>query len=313
MAFNRPVDAPMNPAKTETIATYPSGWFLESIAFDKEGNAYMTTTFGSLFFDPGSTASTGQILKRTPNGKETVFAILPIDLQGIVGALAIAEDESVYVAVVSPSKPEVHGVWRFPPAGTGEQFAALPPDTGPNGLAFGPDGNLFLADSFRGCVWRIKTQTGEPEVWSTNTLLKPRPIVALAPGPNGLKFWRDNLYVINSDKAIIVKIPFLKDGTSGEPSIHAEGVPGDDFAVDQQGTIYATTHAFDSIMRITQKGDISVIADQTQGVLGPTAAAFGILPGDQTNLYVVTDGGLFHQRENLVPSLMKIMVETPLR
>jgi hypothetical protein len=59
------------------------------------------------------------------------------------------------------------------------------------------------------------------------------------------------------------------------------------------GTLYITTHPFNTVVRVTQDGRRDIVANATQGIIGATDAAFGVLPSDRDTLYVVTDGGAF--------------------
>ena len=144
-----------------------------------------------------------------------------------------------------------------------------------------------------GIVWRIDPNTGVAERAIEGDVLRARRFIALAPGANGLHFYGRDLYVTVSDAAQVLKYTLGPDGKFSPPSVFAEGIPGDDFAIDDAGTLYITTHPFNTIVRVTQTGERTVIANATQGIVGATDAAFGILPGDRETLYVATDGGAF--------------------
>lgn len=82
-------------------------------------------------------------------------------------------------------------------------------------------------------------------------------------------------------------------GEFGRPTVIAEGVPGDDFAVGIDGTLFVTTHPYDTVVSIAPDGGRGIVADERQHVVGATDAAFGRGPTDQATLYVATDGGAF--------------------
>jgi sugar lactone lactonase YvrE len=67
----------------------------------------------------------------------------------------------------------------------------------------------------------------------------------------------------------------------------------DDFALDVEGNLYAATHIYNSVLRITPTGETTVIAQTEQGVVGSTAVAFGRGATGQTSIYVVINGGMF--------------------
>jgi hypothetical protein len=56
--------------------------------------------------------------------------------------------------------------------------------------------------------------------------------------------------------------------------------------------LYGTTHVYNSVVKITPDGQITTIATAEQGVAGSTALAFGRSAGDNTSLYVTTNGGM---------------------
>jgi sugar lactone lactonase YvrE len=185
------------------------------------------------------------------------------------------------------------GVWRLGADGQGELFARLPKGAWPNGLTVGPDGQLYVADAAMGVIWRVDPTSGAVSQAVVSDALRARAFIALAPGANGLHFFGRDLYVTVSDAAKVLKFKLAQDGQFGSPSVFADGIPGDDFAIDDEGTLYITTHPFNTIVRVTQAGQRSIVADASHGVTGATDAAFGVLPGDRDTLYVATDGGAF--------------------
>src|SRR5690606_25601018 len=146
----------------------------------------------------------------------------------------------IYMTVISPD-PAVHGVWRLDAAGRGGHFAALPPGTMPNGIARIAPGELLVADSAGGRLWRIGPD-GQASVWLDHSLLRPRPYLGRFPGPNGVQARGDFVYVAVSDRGHILRIPVAADGSAGAPEVLFEDVPADDFAVGDDGSFYFTTH-----------------------------------------------------------------------
>ncbi|MEZ5927988.1 MAG: hypothetical protein R3C55_05855 [Parvularculaceae bacterium] len=92
-----------------------------------------------------------------------------------------------------------------------------------------------------------------------------------------------------------MRIPIGKKGEAGEAELVAHGAPGDDFDFDRNDAAYITTHPFNSVLKVTDKGVESVIANAEDGVIGPTSAAI-VDTDNGTALYVVTDGGLYAPR-----------------
>jgi sugar lactone lactonase YvrE len=70
-----------------------------------------------------------------------------------------------------------------------------------------------------------------------------------------------------------------------------QGVPADDFAIDDDGTIYLTTHIYDTIVRVDPDGRRTVVANRDQHIVGATDCALVVGSDGRRTLYAVTDGG----------------------
>jgi sugar lactone lactonase YvrE len=108
---------------------------------------------------------------------------------------------------------------------------------------------------------------------------------------NGLKIFDGTLYASNTEKMQLVSIPIV-NGQPREPEIFVAPVNLDDFALDQQGNLYGTTHIYNSVVKISPTGTVTIIAEAGEGMTGSTALAFGREEGDRTGVYVVTNGGM---------------------
>ena len=280
-----PPNLPFFPVQAREILRFEPGVFLESIAADGAGNLYMTKLF------------TGRVMKLTPSGELSLYADLPVGNkpglpEGIM-CLVPGDDDAMYASVIAPGSPH-HGVWRIAHSGEAEHFSRLPDDVIPNGITRDETGNLYVADAGQGGVWHINTD-GHATPWYTGDLLRRRPYIGVYPPANGIQHWQGALYVANSDRAHIVRLPISGDGKVGAAQVHARGVPGDDFAIDDDGILYVTTHPYNSVIRVDRAGGRRVIATLEQGVVGPTAAVFARGASSETRkLYVATDGGLYN-------------------
>ena len=272
-----------------TVAAYPDGTFLESVAVGADGAAYVTVALDA------------RIDRVTPAGEVSTFAQFPALGDGslgfpptgpssIVGTVVIAPDSTLYATYVNTAEPELSGVYSVTAQGR-RLVTRLPEGSQPNGITVDRDGTIYVADSALGLVWRARPGEAVVRAWVTDPLLAPTGNGF--PGANGVKIFRGALYVSNSGTAEVVRIPVRRDGSPGAPVTYATGVPIDDFAFDVTGDIYGTTHPFDTVVRVGRDGTQEVVAGIPEGVVGPTAAAFGTVRGDRTSLYVVTDGGLF--------------------
>lgn len=288
----RQADAPEARVPSELIGSHPFGAFLESVQIDSDGTLYYTNLegadFGAASLAEVMANAQGQIWQLKPGGEPTLYASTPV---GTIAGVVEWREEGLYF---SASGADTTGLWRVIP-GTNETelLVPLPDNAFPNGTVQGPDGHFYIADSGLGLIWQLDVTEKTAVPWLTDPLLKQRPFVSLAPGANGIEYWNGSFYVAVSDKAHIVRIPVLADGTAGEPVVHATGVSGDDFAISSQGVLYVTTHLWNSVVQVNPDGSLILIAAEAEGMAGSTDA---VLSADESILYVVTDGGLFEGR-----------------
>ena len=279
---------PLTPvALARTLKAYAEGQWLESVKVGPDGTVYLTANTGENYATGDKSQARAQVIARAPDGRERVFFELPEG--STAGVIAFDGQGRMFMTGQGANL----GVWRFGPEGQGGLFAKLPRGAWPNGITAGPDEQLYVADAALGIVWRIDPTTGVAERAIEADALRARRFIALAPGANGLHFFGRDLYVTVSDAARVLKFTLAKDGRFGTPSVFAEGIPGDDFTIDDQGTLYITTHPFNTVVSVTQSGQRTIIANAAQGIVGATDASFGVLPGDRDTLYISTDGGAF--------------------
>ena len=219
----------------------------EGIALDPRGTIYV----GNRRDDGEHVVS--EVLAIAGDGSASTLAVLAeleTDDPGGSGVLGLATDArgNVYAALVT-FDPATHGVWRI--GRNGWEQARLPGSEEivfPNALTFDPRGNLYVTDSIGGAVWRFPTgadTTGDR--WAQDELFEPAPDDPFGfplPGANGIGFHPpDTLYVANTEKGLIVRVPIdLADGSAGRPSLVAAGpalLTIDGLAVDALGGIHA--------------------------------------------------------------------------
>jgi sugar lactone lactonase YvrE len=288
--------------QVKTVATFDplSGELPEGIVVDKVGNIYFS-------FDP-----LGEVWKISPGGTPKLFKAF-----GDAGALGMAVDVpgKVYVARAT-FNPDTHGVWRIDQDAAAERLAGSENIVYPNSLAFDKLGNLYVTDTILGAVWRIPPN-GTAELWLQHVVLEglnlPEIPIPFPLGANGIAYRKGDLYVANTEKAHVVRIPVLGDGSPGEPQIVAEGsdlFPLDGIALDVHGNIYTLVIAQSTLVRIDpETGSITTLASAAEGLDFPASLAFGTGKGDRqsvffTNFAIGPPGGAG-------PAILKIDVDIP--
>ena len=158
-----------NPAAKETP---------ENLAIAGDGTIYVSLAFAS------------EIRRIAPDGTQSKLTIPTMG--GITVGVAIdRHGHGLDVAVRSPD-PAAAGIWRVPLASFADptRVAALPTSSFPNGIAFDSAGNLYIADSNLGVIWRLAPGASQAAVWSESPLLAPTGASFMnfpLPGANGIK------------------------------------------------------------------------------------------------------------------------------
>lgn len=282
MTASFPESGPGLQLPVEKIAEFAAPAFLESLALAPDGSLLVSNMTDSTIYEIQA------------DGTRRAFFQAELEpgpgIKGLV-CLVPAVNGRMFATVIS-SDPDKHGVWMITTDGKGKPFATLPVGSMPNGITRHPDGNLLVADSAMGIIWKINSATAHVSQWFSHPLISPRQYLGQFPGANGIQINKHFVYVANSDKGNMIRIPILADGNAGVPEVAVEDLGGDDFAVSADGTLYVTTHPFNTVVRVLPDGERHTIAAADQGVVGPTAA---ILVNDVKGkyLYIATDGGLF--------------------
>jgi len=290
------------------------GEYPEGVAVDKVGNVFASIG--------GASGPRGAIFKFTPSGDKSV--LVDFGTPGAAG-LAVGADGDVYVArTVAPN----NGVYRVDRHGRAVRLPGTEQIALPNALAFDHRGSLFVTETFsfdpplvpypngfapafgRGGIWRIP-KGGTAELWLRDDLLTglgptlfPYPV-----GANGIAFHHGDLYVINTDKALVVRVPVRHNGRPGPPEVWKQvaDVPEslfyaspfiplmlDGLALDVHGNVYIAVPSRAAIVRINA-------ADLSQQTLtaypvsplpdAPLSVAFGTGRGERESLFI-SNGGI---------------------
>ncbi len=279
---------PYEPVAAFVVKTYDEGVWFESVRAGADGTLFLAANIG-LDFSRGDyyRHARGEVIARRPDGSEHILFRTPTG--STAGVFAAAPDGTLYMS----SNGATPGIWRITRDGRGEMLAPLPKGAWPNGLEFGPDGALYAPDSALGLIWRIDPRTGHAQIAVKNAALAPRPFIALAPGANGLHFKGREMIVTVSDSAKVLSFAMDGAGRFGAPKVLASGIPGDDFAIGRDGSLFITTHPYNTLVKVAPDGRRSIIGDARQRIIGATDAVFGATDADRDTLYVATDGGAF--------------------
>lgn len=240
----------------------------EGVAVDKAGNVYVSVS-----------ATSDQVWKFSAAGVGNVLADLG---EPGGGALGLATDAAgnIYACRASVTSAGVllpnHGVHRIAPDGEVNLLPGTEQIVFANALAFDDQETLYITEMFSGDfssrsfgpggLWRL-TKGGTAQLWIRHEFLTgmapslfPYPV-----GANGIAFHRGDLYVVNPDKAMIVRVPVQADGSAGLPEIwkKIEDVPEsflygspafplmiDGVSVGPEGNPYVTVITRNAIVRI---------------------------------------------------------------
>jgi sugar lactone lactonase YvrE len=275
------------------------------VAVDKVGNIYVSSV------GRGS----DQIWKIAPSGKQSLLADFGPPGGGACG-LAVDPVGNVYMARTLAAAP-YYGVCRVDPDGNIVLLPGTDQIIFPDGLAFDQRGNLCITEVFsidpssggfaQGGIWRVP-KGGTAEVWLRDDLLSglgnalyPFPV-----GANGIAFYRAHLYVANTDRAIVVQVAVLPDGSPGQPETwqQLEEVPvtvpelnflplmADGLALDVHGNVYVAVPTRCAIVRINadDRSQATVARYPEAPLDALLSLAFGTGKGGRQNLFVTGQG-----------------------
>lgn len=250
---------------------FAAGETPENIAVEPDGSADLTFAFAR---QVANVTRHGDIRRRV-----TLPAVANPDTPIIHSALALgiarAHDGTLYVNYATGTGKT--GIWRIAPgSGTPRQIAQLPANGLPNGLALDEHrGVLYAADSVRGTVWRVPVTGGPGTAWATGTPLTPVPS-GTGFGANGIKVHDGAVWVSNTDRGTLLRIPVRPDGSAGAIGTRATGLGGiDDFAFTSRhdDTVLATINSADQVVVVCPDGTHSVVLTQRDGLSNPTSVA----------------------------------------
>jgi sugar lactone lactonase YvrE len=262
-------------APAKVITSFPVNTFLENLAIAPDGTIFVTNH------------EVGQIVRITPDGNQQIHA----SVEGKVSGLAFTSNGGLVATGWNADSIPV--ISLITADGTVETLLKLPNAIFLNGITPLSETQYLTADSYRGAIWLIDIAQRHSSIWLEHSLLARSSSENVIPAANGLKRFGNFLYVSNTEKMLILRIPLGIANAPGEPEIFVEQTNIDDFAFDVEGNLYGATHIYNSVVKITPDGSTTIIAQAEQGVIGSTAVAFGQTQSERTAIYVVMNGGMF--------------------
>lgn len=216
-----------------------------------------------------SDQATLDVLRITPAGEVAVVTRLyepPNHTGDDVGTfgMTFAHDGALWIASYDFLDGTHHGLYRVARDGSAE--LAVPMNVAdalfPNGIVFDDRGNLYVTESIAGVVWRVARGERVARRWLEHELLAPLPPgTAFGFGANGIAYNKGALYVANSDRGSIVKIPIDPRGDPGTPTVFADGLFSPDAVTLGPGKDVYVSDAFTGrLIRIADDGTWEVAA-----------------------------------------------------
>ena len=221
-----------------------------------------------------SFAKADQVARVTRSGHVDVLGQLPksgnCPVIGVPVSAGIARAHDGAVYVVDCTGNADTGVWRIRPGSAPVRIAQLPVNSFPNDMALDDQsGDLYIADSLLGVVWKVPTRGGAPLIWATGPALERTSFF----GANGIAVHHQAVWVSNTDQGIIVEIPIRADGGAGSIRPVVTGLAGgvDNFTVfGLDDTILATVDRSNQVVLIRPGGHPQVVLTAADGLSNPT-------------------------------------------
>lgn len=211
------------------------------------------------------------------NQKDTLFTAtgswpaIPQN-KGYMTGLAFDVQENLYAAIASQTPEVVSGVYRIEPnGGNATLFATHPKMQFPNALVFDERGQLYISDSGAGTIFlaqplvqpnsatTVTEWLSHPLLQGNSTFCPHAPDLQMNIGANGIVLDRSktSLFVANTDRASILRVPIGLNGSPGEPEVfvgpECENLAGaDGMVIDERANeLIIAANKLDKIVRVS--------------------------------------------------------------
>jgi sugar lactone lactonase YvrE len=213
-----------------------------------------------------------QVVRVTVGGAVTVLGQLPktgtCSPNPAPLSLGLSRSRDGTLFLVDCTNGPDTGVWRISPGAPPVQIARLPANGFPNDMVLDElHGQLYIADSILATVWRVSVSGGAPVAWVSDTSLARTSFL----GANGIALHGGAVWVSNTDKGTIVRVPIQADGTAGAVQTAFTGLGAvDNFTfVPETDAILAALPVANQIVLI-EKGRTRAVLTGADGLSDPT-------------------------------------------
>ena len=138
-------------------------------------------------------------------------------------------------------------------------------------------------------MWRIDAD-GTVAPWIQDEALVGTGVLGFGVnvGANGIAYHKKTVYVANTEKGTVVRIPVEQDGSAGTPDIILDGHLGlDGLALDVAANLYAVNVVASELIRIDlSSGDWTLLSDGDDGLDGSASLAFGTGQGNRKFVFI---------------------------
>jgi hypothetical protein len=217
-----------------------------------------------------------QVARVTTSGKITVLATLPAPTTGTATASGIVRtsDGTLYV---NDNAGANSGIYRIPAGGGTPVLVVAMPDVAVlNGLALDASHDtLYATDSTSGTVWKVSLKARTASLWAQGTAFQHDPSTSSGLGVNGIKVHGGYVWVTNTSKGTLLRVPIKRDGTAGTVTTQATGLSGiDDFAFTGRGDqVLAAQNGINEASIVNSDGTHETVLTATDGLENPTSVA----------------------------------------